>query len=140
MHPFSYLLVLFGLLCIVALVFMLRWERRHFARMDKGGAWLAVRIWTIPIALVTAAIAIIPARGTSGMEGLAVFYILLFTAAPLFWFGAHWIVGRIVQPKLSFAESAQIAGSPILLVIAMSSVAHMLQPFAWSMLSALGKA
>ncbi|MDP9139527.1 MAG: hypothetical protein M3O62_01880 [Pseudomonadota bacterium] len=140
MHPFSDLLVLFGILCVFALVILLRWERRDFVRMEKGGAWLAVRIWTIPIALVTAAIIILPARSTSGMEGLAVFYVLLFTAAPLFWFGAHWIVGRIVQPKLSFSESVRIAGSPILLLIAMSAVAQMLQPLAWSVLRTLGKA
>lgn len=139
MHPFHLLPALFGVSSLVALVAMLRWERRGFIRQGKGGAWLGVRLATIPIALATAALILIPARGTSGMEGLAVFYILLFAAAPGFWFGAHWMVGKIVRPPLSFQESAQIAGSPIALAVVLAAVGHALQPMAWSLLRAMGK-
>jgi len=134
MHPFHLLLGLFAVLSLVALVLLLRWERGYFRQRGKHEAWLPVRLASIPIALVTAAAVIIPARGTSGMEGLAVFYILLFTMAPVFWFGAHWLVGKLVTPSLGFGESAQIAGSPILLCVALSAVAHTLQPIVWSAL------
>jgi hypothetical protein len=83
---------------------------------------------------------VIPARSTSGMEGLAVFYILLITVAPVFWFCAHWLVGRFARPPLAFGESAQIAGSPIALGIVLSVVAHALQPIVWQMLRSMGKA
>ena len=140
MHPFHFLLALFAVLSLVALVFMLRWERRYFFQRGKGAAWLPVRLATIPIALATAAMVILPARGTSGMEGLAVFYILLLVLVPVFWFGAHWMVGKFVRPTLKFGESALIAGSPIALGFALSTAAHTLQPMAWSVLRAMGKA
>jgi len=140
MHPFHLLIGLFAGLSLVALVLMLRWERGYFVERGKRAAWLPVRLATLPIGLVTAAGVIIPARSTSGMEGLAVFYVLLFTLAPIFWFGAHWIVGKLATPSLGFGESAQIAGSPILLCIALSFVAHTLQPIAWSILRMTGAA
>jgi hypothetical protein len=140
MHPFHALLAVFAVAAVLALVFLIRWERRRFHRMGKGGAWLAVRLATIPIALATAALIVVPAGSTSGMEGLAVFYALLFTLAPAFWFGAHWIVGRFARPPLGFGESAQIAGSPIALGIVLGVVAHALQPIAWQVLRSMGKA
>lgn len=138
MDDFQLLIGLFAGLSLVALVFLLRWERGYFQQRGKREAWLPVRLATIPIALVTAAAVIIPARGTSGMEGLAVFYILLFTLAPLFWFGAHWVAGKLVTPRLAFGESAQIAASPILFCLGLSMVAHTLQRIAWSVLRMAG--
>jgi hypothetical protein len=140
MHPFHALLAVFAVAAVLALVLLIRWERRRFHRVGKGGAWLAVRLATIPIALATAALIVIPARSSSGMEGLAVFYILLITVAPVFWFCAHWLVGRFARPPLAFGESAQIAGSPIALGIVLSVVAHALQPIVWQMLRSMGKA
>lgn len=140
MRPFHILLVLFAIFSLVVLALMLRWERRHFIQQGKGGAWLSVRLATIPIALATAALVIIPVSSTSGLEGLAAFYFLLLVIAPVFWFGAHWIVGKFVQPALNFRESVQIAGSPIAFVIVMSLAAHTLQPIAWTILRSMGKA
>lgn len=140
MHPFHVLLAIFAIASLLVLVLLMRWERRRFLRMGKGGAWLPVRLATIPIALATAALIVVPARSTSGMEGLAVFYALLLAVAPVFWFSAHWLVGRFVRPPLSFGESAQIAGSPLALGIALSWAAHVLQPVAWQMLRSVGKA
>jgi hypothetical protein len=140
MHPFHALLGIFAVAALLALVFLIRWERHRFLQMGKGGAWLLVRLATIPIALATAALIVIPARSTSGMEGLAVYYILLFTVAPAFWFSAHWLVGRFARPTLRFGESARIAVSPIALGIVLSLVAHALQPIAWQMLRSMGKA
>lgn len=138
MRPFTVLLILYAVLCLVALGFLVRWERRKYLRHGKAGAWLSVRLATIPIAMATAALVYLPARSTSGMEALAVFYILLIIAAPIFWFGSHWLVGRFSNPRLLFSESATIAVSPIVLAIALVLLAHKLQPIAWSMLRSAG--
>lgn len=138
MHPFHVLLMLFAVLSLVAFAFLLRWERRYFLQLGKVSGWLPVRIATLPIALITAALVIIPARSTSGMEGLAVFYALLFTLAPAFWFGAHWLAGKLVRPSLSLGESARIAVSPLALGFVLVMVAHALQSFAWSLLRSMG--
>lgn len=136
MHPFHALLSLFALFGLLAFGFLMRWERRYFQRCGKAGAWLLVRLATIPITLATLALVIIPAR--SGMEGLALFYVMLLVVAPPFWFGAHWWVGKLARPPLAFGESLQIAGSPILFGLALSAIAHALQPFAWSLLRSAG--
>jgi hypothetical protein len=140
MHPFHALLAIFAVASLVALALLVRWERRRFLGMGKGSAWLAVRLATIPIALATAALVVVPAQSTRGMEGLAVFYALLLAVAPAFWFGAHWTVGRLARPPLSFGESAQIAGSPLVLVVALAAAAHALQPVAWTVLRSMGHA
>lgn len=139
MHPFHILLALFAVFSLAALVFLLRWERRYFRQRGKGGAWLPVRLATIPIALVTAMLVMIPARGTSGMEGLAVLYLALLIVAPVFWAGMHWLAGRLVRPPLRLGESMLIAVSPVALVIVLSVVAHMLQPVAWTLLRSIAK-
>lgn len=138
MPAFHLLFSAFAVLSAVAFVFVLRWERRYFLQRGKHQAWLPVRLATIPIAAATAVGVIVPTRETSGMEGLAVFYTLLFTLAPLFWFGAHWAVGKLARPSLAFGESAQIAASPILFCLALSVVAQTLQPIAWSVLRMAG--
>ena len=74
---------------------VLRWERNQFQARGLSGSWLKVRLASIPAALLAAIlVAVVPARNTSGMEGLAVFYILLLVASPLLWFGMHWAVGQ----------------------------------------------
>jgi hypothetical protein len=127
MYPFHVLLLLFALAALVAFAFLVRWERSRYERMGKARGWRRVRIASIPIAMVAAAIVWIPARATSGREGLAVFYGLLLTVAPAFRFAAHWLVGWSVSPPLSFAESAAIAGSPIAFGLVAVYVAHALQ-------------
>jgi hypothetical protein len=132
------MLALFAATALLGLVLVLRWERQRFLARGLGRSWLSVRLCTIPMVLITAALVVIPARNTSGMEGLAVFYLMLLTAAPLVWFGAHWAVGRFVKPPLSFGDSARIAASPLIYVLAVALVAAPLQSIAWSMLRSLG--
>jgi hypothetical protein len=55
MHPFHYLLMLFGVLVLVAMVFALYWERRYFNAIGKGGPWRTIRIAGSPIAFVIGA-------------------------------------------------------------------------------------
>lgn len=140
MHPFYYLLVVFAVLCLVALVYALRWERRYFVAIGKGGPWRTIRLTTIPLLLVTAALILVPTLAISGMEALAVFYLLLLIGAPLFWLGVHWLLGRRTQPPLSSGEIILIAAAPIGFVIAAAGVAHALQPWAWMALRSFGLA
>jgi hypothetical protein len=140
MQPFLALLVLFALVSLVAFGFVIRWERRQFLARGKQLGWRRVRIASIPIALLAAAVVIVSTQAVSGMEGLAVFYGLLLLVAPVLWFGAHWLVGRTASPPLSFGESAAIAGSPIAFALLASYVAHALQTPAWTLLRSLGLA
>jgi hypothetical protein len=138
MHPFHVLLSVFALFALVAFAFMIRWERSQFIQRGKSHGWRRVRVSTIPIAIFAVAIAVVPTQAISGMESLAVFYGLLFTVVPIFWFGAHWLVGKSVAPPLSFKESAAIAGSPIIFGFALAYIAHALQTPAWLLLKYLG--
>jgi hypothetical protein len=124
------LLGLFAVAVVIAFGAMLRWEWREFARRGKAAAWRNVRLAAIPIAALTAATIVVPTRSISGMEALGVFYLLLFTAAPLVWFGLHWLAGRMTRPALSFGDSFQLAVMLPAFAIAVSVVAHQLQPLA----------
>jgi hypothetical protein len=97
-----------------------------------------VRLSSIPAALLVAAAVVIPSRATSGMESLAVFYLLLLILAPVLWFGAHWAVGRLTKPQLAFADSARIAGLPLAYTLVLAAIAPLLQSVAWSLLRSLG--
>lgn len=138
MHPFQFLLVLYVVMSLIGLVLLVRWERRSFQARGLEGPWRTVRLSTIPIALLSSALVLMPARSIAGMEGLAVFYLLLIAAAPIFWFASHWIVGGLLKPSLSFRDSARIAGSPLLYLIVLALVAQQLQAPVWATLRALG--
>jgi hypothetical protein len=138
MHPFHIMLLLFAAAALVGFLFVIRWERRQFVARDLASSWLKVRLSSIPAALVVAAVVVGFARTVSGMEGLAVFYLLLLTVAPVLWFGAHWAVGRLVRPQLAFVDTVRIAGLPIVYALALAAVAPALQAIAWSLLRSLG--
>ncbi len=118
----------------------MRWERRYFNAIGKGGPWRTIRLATIPLLVLTAALILVPTLAIRGMEALAVFYLLLLIGAPLFWFGVHWLIGRRTQPPLSPGEIILIAAAPIGFVIAAAGVAHALQPWAWMALRSFGLA
>lgn len=79
-------------------------ESLFFRRSRRVGSWFAVRLVSLVAAPLTFAVVVLPARATSGMEGLAVFYGLLLTAGPLVWFGSHVLAGRWVRPALAASE------------------------------------
>lgn len=137
MHPFQAMLVLFAAAALVGFAYLIRWERRHYVARELGGAWLMVRLASIPAALLAAAIVVIPARATSGMEALAVFHLLLLVAAPILWFGMHWAVGRLARPPLALAESARIAALPLAYGLVLAALAPILQSIAWTLLRSL---
>ena len=122
----------FVLAALAVLGVVLAYERRTFARDGKARAWTTVRLAALPLLVATVAVVLLPARAISGMEALAAFYGLLFTAAPLVWFGGHWLVGRAVRPALSAAESFRLAATLPAFLIASALVAQTLQPVAWS--------
>ncbi|ATG89140.1 hypothetical protein [Methylomonas koyamae] len=94
-----------------ATVCLLWLESRFFRRSGRVASWLAVRIASLIAAPLTFAVLVMPAQAVSGMEGLAVFYLSLFTAAPLLWFGCHIICGRLASPGFSRNESIALGFS-----------------------------
>ncbi|MBY0274515.1 hypothetical protein K2Z84_04170, partial [Candidatus Binatia bacterium] len=126
------LLAVFAAGVVLALGVVLVRERRSFVREGKGRAWAFVRLGSLPLLLATVAVVVLPARAISGMEALAVFYGALFTAAPLVWFGGHWLLGRAARPALSSAESLRLSATLPAFLIGAAMLAQALQPLAWS--------
>ncbi len=132
MPPTPVLLVwgLFALLVVVAAFFVLRAERRSYVRQGKPGAWLAVRLATLPIAaLALAAVFGISSR-VSGMEALAWFYGSLITVAPLIYFGLHALLARIAG--LSGGQGMGLAGVGLGILLAPAAVAGFAQSAGWT--------
>jgi hypothetical protein len=124
--------VIWSVLALAALLLVglaLRAERRRFAARGKAGAWLGVRLASLPIGLAAAAAVWLPARAVGGPEALAAFYLLMFSLGPLVYFGLHWLAGRMAAPALSAGESAAIGGSGLLLVILPALLASMASPW-----------
>lgn len=112
--------LLWGLLASAGLVLagvVLARERRRFAQRQRAGAWLWLRLCTLPIVALCALAVLGPARLTRGPEALAVFYLLGLTLAPLLYFALHLLLGWLARPPLTRAESTQIALSGLLLII-----------------------
>jgi hypothetical protein len=128
----------FVLLAVVGFAFVLREEQKYFKKIGKGDSWRKLRFTGIPILIVSILSVVIPAVNTSGMEGLAVFYILAFTAFPVLWFGGHIVAGRWLSIKMSKSESVFVASSPLVYTIFAVIVAHQLQPIGWLVLGWLG--
>lgn len=81
---------------LIALILGLLWlESRYFKPTGRMGSWLAVRLVSALAAPLTLAVLVLPARAASGPETLLVFYIALFTVAPLIWFGSHVLAGGV---------------------------------------------
>ena len=97
---------------VLAVMLVALWvESRFFTRSRRVGSWFVVRLVSLVMAPVTLAALFLPPLAVAGMEGLAVFYGLLFTAAPLLWFGSHLLVARWVKPQLSKGEGLVLAFS-----------------------------
>lgn len=99
-------------LVLAAVLLVLGLEWRHFRRLHKAGSWLALRMVSLLAAPLVVLAVLGPARAVSGMEGLAVFYGLLFTVAPLLWFGSHLGVGRRLTPAPSTGRCPLKAARP----------------------------
>ena len=71
-----------GLATLIVIGMVIRAERRSFVARGQGRAWVVLRLASLPIALLTAAIVLLPSLAIGGPEALAVFYGLLLVAAP----------------------------------------------------------
>lgn len=90
---------------LVGLMLGLLWlESRYFKSSGRVGSWATVRLASVVAALLALALVVLPARAVGGPAALGVFILMLYTLAPLVWFGSHWLVGRRVRPALSPAE------------------------------------
>lgn len=128
--------VIWGVLALGALLTIglaLRAERNRFAARGKAGAWLWVRLASLPIALLAAGAVILLARSISGPEALAAFYLLIFTLGPLIYFGLLWLAGLMATPALSASESAAMGGSGLLIVILPAMLASMASPWVYQL-------
>ncbi len=116
----STLIAIWSVVAVVGFVLLgwgLRLERRKFAALGKSGQWLWVRIATLPILALTAAAVFYPASAVGGPEALAAFYLLMFTAGPLVYFGLHIVMGWLVRPSLTRKESMGVAATGLAALI-----------------------
>lgn len=85
---------------------------KEFRKRALSKRWWLLLSASIPLAVVAIYVAFAIAGSVSGMEGLAVFYGLLFTLSPLLYFCGLMLLGRIGQAKvpyrLIFAQGALI--------------------------------
>lgn len=128
--------VVWGVLALGALLTIglaVRAERKRFAARGKAGAWLWVRLISLPVALLAAGAVILLARSVGGPEALAAFYLLMFTLGPLIYFGLLWLAGLMAKPTLSVSESAAIGGSGLLIVILPAMLASMASPWVYQL-------
>jgi hypothetical protein len=122
-----------ALVALLAVFLALRAERRRFAVRGKAGAWLWVRLSSLPIAALAVGAVILPARAVGGPEALAAVYLLAFSLGPVVYFGLHWLAGRVASPVLSAGESASIGGSGLLMVILPALLASMASPWVYQL-------
>lgn len=122
-----------GLAALLLIGLALSAERRRFAARGKAGAWLWVRLASLPVALLAAGAVFVLARAVSGPEALAAFYLSMFTLGPLIYFGLLWLAGRMATPALSAGESASIGGSGLLMVILPALLASMAPPWVYKL-------
>lgn len=115
------------LLILVAIVFALRFEKRQYQLLGKFGSWLWLRLWSIPILVITIVVVLVPARIAHGPEALLYFYAMLFTLAPIVWFGLHRIIGSMLTPSLTIAESTRMALMGLVILIGPPIAISMLQ-------------
>jgi hypothetical protein len=109
---------------LLALVVGLLWlESRYFRASARVGSWASVRLMSIVAALLTFAIVVVPARAVGGPAALGVFILLLYTLAPLVWFGSHVLVGRRLRPALTLLESLAL-GLTGLAILAIPGTAY----------------
>ena len=125
----------FALLMVIAVLVAVLYERRRYAAQNKAGAWLFVRLATLPIAAAGAAAVVIPARAIGGPEALAAFYLLAFTAGPLVYFGLHWLAGIVAG--LARKDALAIGLSGLLMVLVPVLLANRVQPWVFDLARAM---
>lgn len=87
-----------ALLALALVTLLVILEGRHFRGRGLARPWAWLRAASLPClaAALLGAFAVGRASGVSGMEALAVHYGALFTVAPLLYFAAHAVLGRLL--------------------------------------------
>jgi hypothetical protein len=106
----------FALLMVSAVLVAALYERRRYAAQNSAGAWLFMRLATLPIAALVAGSVVIAARAVGGPEALAAFYLFAFTLGPLLYFGLHWFAGFVAGFARKDALAIGLSGLLMLLV------------------------
>ncbi|MCP5267442.1 MAG: hypothetical protein H6943_00240 [Zoogloeaceae bacterium] len=119
------LVLLFSLFTCAVLI---RAEGRYFRRIGRVSAWLKLRLASLPILIlaVLAVVVVFSIFGGSGMEALAIAYLVLLTIGPLVHFGLHWQVGK--RFGLRSMETAWIAFSGLFLLAIIPGFFTLMQP------------
>lgn len=125
----------FALLVLVAVLVAALRERRRYAAHGRAGAWLFVRLATLPIVALVVAIVMMTARAVGGPEALAALYLLAFTAGPLLYFGLHWMAGFVAG--LARKDALAIGLSGLLMVLLPLLLASLAQPWVFALARAL---
>ena len=122
-----------GIGIAAALALAIRAERAWFRQRGKALPWLVVRLGSLPVAGVTALLAIQSNRSIGGAEPLLAFLISLVTAVPLVYFGGHWLLGKTTIPRLRGGESAWIAFSGLMMLAGPATLVSMANPYIHSL-------
>ena len=125
----------FALLMVIAVLVAVFCERRRYAAQNKAGAWLFVRLSSLPIAAASVAAVVIPARAIGGPEALAAFYLLAFTAAPLVYFSLHWFAGLVAG--LARKDALAIGLSGLLMLLLPALLASLAQQWVFDLARAI---
>lgn len=125
----------FALLMVIAVIVAVICERRRYVARNKAGAWLFVRLSSLPIAAAAAAAVVLPARAVGGPEALAAFYLLAFTAGPLVYFGLHWFAGLVAG--LARQDSLAIGFAGLMMVLLPALLASQVQPWVFELARAI---
>lgn len=108
---------------LVLMVGLLWLESRYFKASGRMGSWVQVRLASAVVALLTVASVVVPSLAVSGPAALGVFILVLYTLAPLVWFGGHVLLGRWARPVLTRLESL-VLGVSGLVILAIPGTAY----------------
>lgn len=140
MHPpaLPYIWAVLAAAILVAIWLGMRTEGRWFAARGKGSSWRTLRICTIPIAIATAGLLLMVSRAVTGPEALLVFYLGIFTAAPVFYFAMHWIAGLWLRPRLTTGEVGWIGFTGLVVAIGPAAFASAAHPWVFMVARSFG--
>ena len=125
----------FALLMVIAVLVAVLYERRLYAARNKAGAWLFVRLATLPFPAAGPPAVVVPARAVGGPEALAAFYLLAVTAGPLVYFGLHWFAGFVAG--LARKDALAIGLSGLLMVLGPVLLANQVNPWVFDLARAI---
>lgn len=135
--PLSLIWGVFAAVMLTAVIMAVLMERRRYRARNQSGAWLIVRLSTLPAFALAVAAAVMPAHAVSGPEALAAFFLLLFSITPLVYFGLHWFAGYMAG--LSRSDSFLMGFTGLLILLVPAVLASLFHPWAFILAQAVDK-